>query len=142
MLSLSSKYAIRTVLYLANNTDDSTKLGAKALADELKIPQPFLAKILQQLARNQVIGSTKGQKGGFFLLDEHRTANLLRIVEVIDGGDPFSECVLGLPDCGTANPCPVHEQALVSKQHLLEVFKEKNIQEISEQVAQNSLRLF
>ena len=51
MLSNACKYAIRSILYLGIQTDEHTKVGVKKIADELETPQPFLAKLLQQLQK-------------------------------------------------------------------------------------------
>ena len=52
MLSNTSKYAIRAVIYLALYSTKEKKVGIKEVASELDIPSPFLGKILQQLARH------------------------------------------------------------------------------------------
>ncbi len=49
MLSNACKYAIRSMLYLVLHTDETKKIGAKKIAEDLDAPQPFLAKLLQQL---------------------------------------------------------------------------------------------
>ena len=77
MFSKSCKYALRAVLYLAANTNESKKAGAKVIAETLDVPRPFLSKILQQLSRHQLIASTKGPHGGFYLDErEKKTAHL------------------------------------------------------------------
>ncbi len=35
---------------------------------------------------------------------------LIDLVRSIDGDQIFTECFLGLPNCGNAVPCPVHDQ--------------------------------
>ena len=66
MLSNACKYAIRSVLYLAIKTDESNKVGVKKIADDLESPQPFLAKLLQQLNKGNLVSSTKGPNGWHF----------------------------------------------------------------------------
>ena len=53
MLSNASQYAIRAVLFLANNSSATKKFSAKAIAEELEIPLHFIAKLLQQLAKGK-----------------------------------------------------------------------------------------
>ena len=60
MLSNSSKYAINAVIYLAIHSSASHRIAPKDVAEALHIPTPFLAKILQTLARKKVISSNKG----------------------------------------------------------------------------------
>jgi len=66
MLSNACKYAIRSILYLAINNKENKKFGVKKIAAELETPQPFLAKLLQQLTRNKLVSSAKGPTGGFY----------------------------------------------------------------------------
>jgi len=64
MLSNACKYAIRSILYLAMHTDEQHKVGVKKIAEELESPQPFLAKLLQQLNKEKLVSYTKGTNGG------------------------------------------------------------------------------
>jgi Rrf2 family transcriptional regulator, iron-sulfur cluster assembly transcription factor len=134
MFSKSCQYAIRAVLYLAEHASEGHCVGVKEIAEALKVPGPFLAKLLQQLSRNNLIGSTKGPHGGFCMTPKHLEAPLLHIIECIDGPEVFNSCVLGLPECSGANPCPLHSQALVYKQGLLKILKEKNLLEVVQQI--------
>jgi len=81
MLSKSSKYAIRAVLYLAMHTNNKEKIGSKEVAKKLGIPAPFLAKTLQELTKKNIISSIKGPHGGFFLTKENNQKSLLDIIE-------------------------------------------------------------
>ena len=67
MLSNTSKYAIRAVIYLALNAGEEKKIGIKQISKDLSIPTPFLGKILQTLAKQKLLSSTKGPHGGFGL---------------------------------------------------------------------------
>ena len=81
MLSSANKYAIRSVLFLALYTNESKKIGAKEIADKLESPQPFLAKLLQQLTRDKLISSTKGPNGGFFLSKKNKENTIWDIIK-------------------------------------------------------------
>lgn len=65
MLSNACQYAIRPVLYLAIQTDDDTKIGVKKITEDLEMPQAFLAKLLQQLTKGDLVSSSKGPNDGF-----------------------------------------------------------------------------
>ena len=67
MLSNTSRYAIRAVIYLALKSKDESKIGIKTISKDLDIPTPFLGKILQTLAKHKILSSTKGPHGGFGL---------------------------------------------------------------------------
>ena len=66
MLSNSCKYGIRAVVYLASRHTKSN-IGIKEISGDLGLPSPFLAKILQQLAKHKILNSVKGPNGGFTL---------------------------------------------------------------------------
>ncbi len=123
MLSNSCKYAIRAVIYIALNTDDTNKMGSKVVAEKLKMPQPFLAKILQELTKRRIISSSKGPNGGFYLTPENLDNSVLNIVESIDGLDKFNQCFLGLHTCSGDKPCSVH--------HIVEPFKNDIVLKLS-----------
>ena len=93
MFSKSCKYGIRAVLYLAVHSSLQKRLGVTEIASELEIPKHFLAKILQQLAKENLISSTKGPSGGFFLSKKNRESNFERSCEVLTEAQIFDRIV-------------------------------------------------
>jgi len=110
MLSNTSKYAIRAVIYLALYSTPEKKAGIKKIAEELGIPTPFLGKILQMLAKHKILGSTKGPHGGFFLDKPAADISLMEIVEIIDGADVFDLCMIRTEPCNPDEPCSLHDK--------------------------------
>ena len=108
MFSRSCQYALRSVIYLARHTGTDKNTGVKEISDTLMIPHQFLAKILQQLSKQNLLSSIKGPNGGFFLSEANLDVTLLQIVECIDGPSLFTSCIMGLPNCSTERPCPLH----------------------------------
>jgi len=127
MLSNACKYAIRSILYLAMHTNEQQKVGVKKIAEELESPQPFLAKLLQQLNKGKLVSSTKGPNGGFYLSKSDKENAVWDIIKNIDGTSKFDDCFLGLSKCSDENPCPVHFIVSPFKQKLLENFRDKTI---------------
>lgn len=128
MLSNTSKYAIRAVIYLALNGEKDEKIGIKKISQDLQIPTPFLGKILQSLAKHKLLASTKGPHGGFSLGKKATDISLMDIVEVIDGLDSFNMCVLGLNTCtdNEAN-CPIHGKYGAIREQLKDLFQTENV---------------
>ncbi len=141
MFSKACKYAIRSSLYLAAHTSDQHKLGVKEIAEELEIPKHFLGKILQQLSRQGLISSTKGPSGGFYLSEENAKVTLSQIVECIDGLDIFNKCILGLAECSSPNPCPLHTQAAAYREGLNFQLKHQTITELARKVKAEQLKI-
>ncbi len=134
MLSNACQYAIRSVLYLSIHTTYEKKIGVKKVAEELETPQPFLAKLLQKLAKSDLISSTKGPNGGFYLTKENLENSLWDIIKCIDGIDKFETCFLGLSACDDTNPCPVHFIVSPFKEKLLNDIKDKTLAQFTEEI--------
>lgn len=142
MLSKSSTYAIRAVLFLATNSSEENKHSPKSIAEIIKIPAPFLAKTLQELTKRKIISSSKGRGGGFYLTDENRQNVLISVVDAIDGLDKFNACSLGLPECGNKNPCPVHHLIYPLRKQLIDELTNKTIVDFTKEIEQGKTHLF
>ena len=111
MLSRSSEYAIRALAYLAGNTanGEGSWVLSRQIGEELGIPSPFLAKILQTLASEGILESQRGRKGGFRLARPADQTSLFEIVEPFDRLGQQRLCVLGQKTCSPEAACPLHE---------------------------------
>ena len=138
ILSNTCKYAIRATIYLALNGGDQQKIGIKKIAEDLEIPTPFLGKILQSLVKHKILSSTKGPHGGFALGKDPSDISLLDIIDVIDGMDLFTECLIGLKSCseyGHENvPCPIHNKFRPISNQLYKLFKNETIQSLTNEI--------
>lgn len=141
MLTNASKYAIRAVLYLAQNTNAKNKQSAVDIAKALDIPTHFIAKLLQPLAKKNIISSSKGPTGGFYFTKVNRKKNVCDVIELIEGKSVFTDCFMGLPKCGDENPCPVHHIVAPFKRELLDSFKNKTLAQFSKEIDDNNLFL-
>ena len=142
MISNSSKYAIRSVLYLAIHSDEKNKLSAKKIAEEIKIPSAYLAKIFQTLSKKRLISATKGPKGGFYLTQQNCANTLLDIILCIDGDDKLTTCFLGLSSCSNDNPCPVHHIVFPFRENLFKEIQGKTIGEFAEEAKSGKTVIF
>jgi Rrf2 family protein len=141
MFSKACQYGIRATLYLAIHSSDTHKIGVKDLALALDVPQHFLAKTLQQLARYHLISSVKGPNGGFYLTDKNRETSLRQIVICIDGPDSFTSCILGLPVCSGEKPCPLHTQAMAYREGLNYQLKHQAVGDFAQRILKDQLTL-
>jgi len=142
MLSNSSKYAINAVLYLAVHTDETKKISAREIAEAINIPSPFLSKLLQILSRKNVISSSKGPGGGFYMTRENLNLNFIEIVKHLDGLDNFEDCVLGLKKCSSEKPCPIHYSIQPLKKQFLKELEENTIDSFAKKVKAGETFLF
>lgn len=117
--------------------DVNNKIGAKVIAEDLQVSQPFLAKLLKELSGKGVILSNKGPGGGYFLSEENKENTLWDIISCISDGNKFDECFLGLVKCNNDNPCPLHYAVVPFKKKILSDFQQKTIHAVVEEVKQN-----
>ncbi|MFT6795910.1 MAG: Rrf2 family iron-sulfur cluster assembly transcriptional regulator [Maribacter sp.] len=134
MLSNASKYAINAVLFLALDDYNDRKMGVKEIAASINVPVAFLAKLLQGLARKGVISSSKGPNGGFYLTDENKSQKLIVVVDQIDGLSKLKECVLGLTNCDSDKPCPMHSMLQPLRKNFLHELSSNSIATFAKKV--------
>ena len=136
MLSNTSKYAIRSVIYLALNAGEEKKIGIKQISKDLIIPTPFLGKILQTLAKHKLLSSTKGPHGGFGLGKPADEIHLIDIVDIIDGQDLFKKCLITLDDCSEeeSKQCSLHDKYLEIRENLMNLFQNEKISELVDEI--------
>lgn len=137
MLSNTSKYAVRAVIYLAVNANDGKKIGIKKISDALGIPSPFLGKILQTLVRRKILSSTKGPNGGFGVGKAPHKISLYDIIVEMEGPDLFHSCLLGAGSCdsqkdGTGTYCALHGEFNEIRQQLVNLYQSKTVGELAE----------
>lgn len=109
MLTNSSEYAIRAVLHLAR-TSEGAHVAAGTVAESLGLPGDYLAKILQRLARRDVVESARGPRGGFRLRVEPERLSLKEVVEPFQDLARSQRCLLRDARCREEGGCPVHER--------------------------------
>src|SRR5690554_1411029 len=131
---------MRATLHLATLKSDGY-VSIRAISEELDISFHFLTKIFQKLTQAGILASFRGPNGGVALARPATRITLLDIVIAIDGPELFTECVLGLPGCGDAEPCPLHPHWATERQHLRTMLEETNLKDMAERIGRESYRL-
>jgi Rrf2 family protein len=106
--SRSAEYALRALIQLAALPPGEYAM-AKNIAAEGNIPAHFLAKILQDLARDGFLKSNKGPRGGFRLSLPAEDLSMLRVIEAVDGAGRYDRCIGGSPECNDRAACGMHD---------------------------------
>lgn len=140
LLSKSCVYGLRASLYLASRTDGEF-VPIKKMSDKLEISFHFLTKILQQLTAEGIMESFKGPNGGIRLNKDGSNVYLMDIVMAIDGPQLLTECALGLPGCGTKNPCPLHDKWAKTRDAIRVMLEETTLTELVKKGKAENLRL-
>ena len=119
LYSRSAEYAIRGCVHMAALAPGEYAM-VKNIAAEAGIPSHFLAKILQELARDGFLKSSKGPGGGFRLSQPPPEISMLRIVEAVDGAGRFDRCIGGSPECNDRAPCGMHDSWKVLRSRIID----------------------
>ena len=96
MLSKTSEYALRSVVFLAENPASSNPL--QAIAATTQVPPGYLSKVLQLLVRAGLLTSQRGLGGGFSLARPAEEMSVYEVVQAVDPIERILECPLKLPE--------------------------------------------
>lgn len=141
MLSKSCVYGIRSALYLTLEKDRQF-VPIKEISQKLDISFHFLTKILQTLSQGGVIISFKGPHGGVKLAQPAKDISILDIVRILDGGELFEQCILGLPGCQEKRPCPLHDSWKKHREEIKSDFASADMASLAEKIKKQDLRLY
>lgn len=89
LFTKASEYALLSLIYISQK---ETPQDVDSLALELDIPKSFLAKILQTLAKDGLLKSFKGAKGGFVLIKEPSQYTIKKLLIVLKKDISVFEC--------------------------------------------------
>ena len=82
--------------------------NAPELASETRLPQPMVSKILKGLAREGLLTSHRGAKGGYSLDRLPGEISVAEIISSIDGPIAITECIDNSPgECTQESFCTV-----------------------------------
>ncbi|MCU0305849.1 MAG: Rrf2 family transcriptional regulator [Thermoanaerobaculales bacterium] len=107
MISKTAEYALRAVVVLAGSGDDPVL--APRIAEATRVPLAYLSKVLQTLARADLVISQRGQGGGFSLARPAAEITVLDVVEAVDPIPTIERCPLSL-EAHADRLCPLHHR--------------------------------
>ncbi len=107
LITKASEYALLALMLIAQK---NTPQDVESLSNQLGISKSFLAKILQSLAKKDVLKSYKGARGGFLLAKDSSQISVKEIIEFAEKKPTvIFECSPSLGNCPTeqANTCKI-----------------------------------
>ena len=104
-------YGLMAIHYIAIN-DGFGAVSAKRIAEEFAIPPELMAKILQRLAKQGLVVSTNGPKGGYALARRPTEITVGQVIRALEGPINIVSC-LEDSECPQIEKCnlrrPVHK---------------------------------
>lgn len=80
---------------------------ATELAEETRIPLPTVQKVLKVLARDGLVVSMRGARGGYALADDPARVDLVRVLDCLEGPVALTDCAAHGEGCSEEAWCHV-----------------------------------
>ena len=146
MLKISKKadYALMALQYMATvQYGDANAamrtfrvVNTKEIAEEHHIPLELLAKVLQTLAKHDMIESQNGPKGGYILAREPRDISIAQVLEAIEGPLGIADCYHEKDDhtaCDQMEHCNIRTPLLKVQESIGQLLSSMSIEDMMEE---------
>lgn len=99
---------MRALCYIAQQGKEAVPVPE--IVEALKIPRPFLRKIVQRLSAEGILRSVKGQGGGFSLGERPENIRLTDLARVFQGKIQLNECIFKKKKCPNRETCALKKE--------------------------------
>lgn len=107
-LSKTTDYGIVLMAQLASEPS-TVPQNARELAACSDLPVPMVSKILKALAKEGLLSSQRGSKGGYSLAREPADFSVAEMIRVLEGPVALTDCAIGPERCEHETSCAVRE---------------------------------
>jgi FeS assembly SUF system regulator len=107
-LSKTTDYGIVLMAQLADERDGDPQ-NARELAAAADLPVPMVSKVLKALAREGLLVSQRGAKGGYCLARAPEDLTVSEMIRVLEGPVALTDCAIGPSRCEHETMCAVRE---------------------------------
>ncbi len=128
LITRDTDYAIRAICFMAEHKKEVTSVSE--LVQKLKIPRPFLRKILQALNKKGVLVSFKGKSGGFKLKHNPKDIFISDLMEVFQGPLELNKCIFKKKLCSSMDKCILRGKIGEVEQHVVSELRLINIKSL------------
>jgi FeS assembly SUF system regulator len=104
-ITKQTDYGIVLLTHLAAHAE--RQFNAPDLAAEANLPLPMVSKILKLLAREGVLASHRGVKGGYSLARLPEEISMADVIAALEGPIALTECIQVQGDCSHEPICRV-----------------------------------
>lgn len=107
-IRLTTDYAIRVVLALGQK---GKILTMQHIAEEMKIPEKFLSKVIKLLKEENLVSTVRGVNGGLYLRKELSEITLLDILQITEHTMKLNRCMEKDRYCSrdATSTCPIRK---------------------------------
>jgi len=131
-LSKKADYGLIAVKHLAMHREQHA-CSANEIADEYGISSTLMAKVLQKLARQNLVAAKHSSRGGYQLAKAPDKISALEVITAIDGPVLITSCVTSHGNCDATSKCSVREPLRRVNDSILNVLGTVTIAHMSEE---------
>ncbi len=129
-LSKKTEYGILALQYILARQDNQSAT-VREISEKHRISQTLLAKILQKLAKAQIIRSVQGARGGYVMQGDANSISLKDIFEAIEGPIHLTECDFNDKCCDRYNFCSLKDSFVPINQQITGFFENISLADLS-----------
>ncbi|MBU1007425.1 MAG: Rrf2 family transcriptional regulator [Candidatus Omnitrophica bacterium] len=108
-ISRDTDYAVRALIFMAGVSKKEI-ITVDEIVKKERLPERFLRRILQRLAKSGILTSHKGKKGGFSFFVPPAAIRLTDIMEIFQGKIDLTNCLLKSKVCPNVKKCPLRKK--------------------------------
>ena len=127
-LTASSSYAIHGLGYLVTKEPGEVTFLSE-ISDYFGIPSSYMAKVFQALAREGLVQSFRGAKGGYALARPAAEITLRQVIEIFEG-PVTNDCTLSRGPCNLEPSCGIYGRLAEAQEAYLQALSQFTIESI------------
>jgi Rrf2 family transcriptional regulator, iron-sulfur cluster assembly transcription factor len=128
-MTQATGYAITALGHIAASSGKPMLI--KDIAEETRLPHPYLAKIIHMLSRRGLVVTRRGVGGGVVLARRAEAITLYDVADALD--DPVLEerCMLGNAACSDERACPAHAFWSQHRQEQIDFLRQRTLADVA-----------
>lgn len=131
-LSKKADYGLIAVKHLAMHRHQHA-CSANEIAEDYGISVTLMAKVLQKLAKQDLVIAKHGSSGGYQLAKDPSQISALDVITAIDGPVLITSCVTNHGPCDATEKCSVREPLRRVNESILQVLRTVTISQMSDE---------
>ena len=131
-LSKKSEYALMAARYMAIK-NHGTAVTAKEIADQHQISFDLVAKVLQNLTKNEITVSFQGVKGGYILKKKPLEISLIDLIRAVEPNYQITNCLntdVSKNECSHSDCCKIKDPLAEVQKIIDNIFYETKLSQI------------
>lgn len=131
-LSKKSEYALMAAKFIAKN-HNGKNITAKKISEDYNISYDLVSKVLQNLAKNDLIASFQGARGGYSLTKDPMDITLSDLIMAVEPDYFITSCMkenASDEDCNYFDCCEIRDPLLNVQKKIDEVFRQTKLAHI------------